>query len=318
MDAIQIVRQQLTQELFPVIADLNNQVHVSLWSNHHLTTQNLFELLPFGHLLFPVSFYWFIDTQLHLIVDAARRNLLYWTLSGASHFTGEPATQTSLFYNDTFHWHYLVPAKRAEIIHSLLDGDRIRFLSRFYLSQTQIEVEFSEIRLRGAISTYDFVYTDSKEYTYKFETQRWDVTIRNHELSLVNPTIFTEPPTEALHWGREELYQAKLQELLCHSDPVGPNYLEYWQSLHSTPDSTRNSSPTFPDLVPDFVLHPASPAPIPFEFPRNFNHCGCDIDVCHCDIHYPGTPPTPPFLELWDPRNQLLPIEGLHYNRHTG
>src|SRR5260221_13502324 len=52
-----------------------------------------------------------------------------------------------LFFDETFFWHYYVPAKAQEIKDNLHNGLRVRFLSRFHLSQTQIEVEFNEVRL---------------------------------------------------------------------------------------------------------------------------------------------------------------------------
>jgi hypothetical protein len=62
------------------------------------------------------------------------------------------------------------------------------------LSETQIEVEFNEIRLLKNLGERpQLVYTDSKEYTYKWTTEQWDITIQNPEATLVNPQIFTVP-----------------------------------------------------------------------------------------------------------------------------
>ena len=47
-------------------------------------------------------------------------------------------------------------------------------------------------------------------------------------------------------------------------------------------------------------------------------YCYYGIDVCNCDIYVPGTPPTPPYIFLWKPKESPRPIEGLHWNRHTG
>ena len=47
-------------------------------------------------------------------------------------------------------------------------------------------------------------------------------------------------------------------------------------------------------------------------------YCFYGIDVCHCDIYVPGTPPTPPSVLLWKPKELPQPIEGLHWNRYTG
>jgi hypothetical protein len=58
------------------------------------------------------------------------------------------------------------------------------------------------------------VYTDSKEYTYKWTTQQWDITIRNPEATLVNPRIFTIPISTPNTLGRDAKYQEQLNTLL--------------------------------------------------------------------------------------------------------
>jgi hypothetical protein len=78
-------------------------------------------------------------------VEQASNNLLYWSISGTQHFNRDVATQLTLFFDNTFLWHYYVPTKYQEIIQSLYNGHRVRFLSQFYLLETQIEVEFNEI-----------------------------------------------------------------------------------------------------------------------------------------------------------------------------
>jgi hypothetical protein len=121
-------------------------------------------------------------------VEQASNNLLYWNISGTQYFNGEVAMQLTLFFDDTFLWHYYVPAKHQEITQSLHNRHRVRFLSRFHLLETQIEVEFNEIQLLENLGERpQLVYTDSKEYTYKWTTQQWDITIRNPEATLVNP-----------------------------------------------------------------------------------------------------------------------------------
>jgi len=168
--------------------DLQIQTHITVWSDHFLITKPLFDLLPFGRTLAPGTFYQYIDYQLPNLVEQASNNLLYWNILGTQHFNGEVAMQITLFFDDTFLWHYYVPAKYQEITQSLYNGNRVRFLSRFHLSETQIEVEFNEIRLlKNPGERSQLVYTNSKEYTYKWTTQQWDITIRNPEVTLINP-----------------------------------------------------------------------------------------------------------------------------------
>ena len=170
MNSIEQVRNRLNNLYFPQIVDLRTQVHVAYWSDHHNITKALLDILPFGRIFNPISFYQYIDYQVPQLIEESLRNLLYWSLSGTSHYDGSPATYLSLFFDDTFLWHYYVPAKRQEIIQTIQRGDRIRFLSRFLLSQTKVELEFNEIRLQTINETeFNLVYTDSVEYT-----QYWD------------------------------------------------------------------------------------------------------------------------------------------------
>ena len=115
MQPISEVRQVLLRDYFPQIADLRNQVHVTAWSDHHLISQPLLDLLPFGQVFSPTSFYQYTDFQFPNLVENACRNLLYWSLSGARGFDNNPATQITLFFDETFFWHYYVPAKAQEI-----------------------------------------------------------------------------------------------------------------------------------------------------------------------------------------------------------
>jgi hypothetical protein len=100
--------------------------------------------------------------------------------------------------------------------------------------ETQIEVEFNKIRLlENPGERPQLVYTDSKEYTYKWTTQQWDITIQNSEATLVNPRIFTISISAPNTLGRDAKYQEQLNTLLEQTD----NFFisaEYWNSMNST------------------------------------------------------------------------------------
>jgi hypothetical protein len=102
------------------------------------------------------------------------------------------------------------------------------------LSETQIEVEFNEIPLlENPEEQPQLVYTNSEEYTYKWTTQQWDITIQNPETNLINPQIFTIPISTPNTLGREAKYQEQLDKLLEQTD----NFListEYWNLVEST------------------------------------------------------------------------------------
>jgi hypothetical protein len=240
VDAIQEIRDQLQRDYFPRIADLRNEVHVTLWSDHHLISQPLFDILPFGRALSPESFYQYHDYQFPELVILCRRNLLYWVLTRARHFTGDPATSITLFFDDTFLWHYYVPARQEEIKSALRNGDRIRFLSRFHLSQAEIQVEFSEFRLLSA--TNQIAYADSKEYVYTWATSSWRITILDTGPT-VDPQRFTIPPTEPNTLGRDYEYEQKLAQILNQPNDLRID-AQYWNSVDSSPAGTsRNRTP---------------------------------------------------------------------------
>jgi hypothetical protein len=138
-------QQQVVREQFPQTTDLRNQVHLTYWSEQHLVTQDLLRQLPFGRILSATTFYRYIDFQLEELVTAARRNFVLWVLISIRQYNGSLVNQIALFYDDTFLWHYSVLPNREAIIAQIQEGNRIRFLSQFYLSQAKIELEFSKI-----------------------------------------------------------------------------------------------------------------------------------------------------------------------------
>ena len=139
------IREEFIRELALNLIDLRNQVQLTYWSEQHFITKELLELIPFGEILSNIRFYSYVDYFLDELVSKANSTLLYWRLSGIIQYDGTPIDQLSLFYNETFLWHYSAPLYQEEIHSQLQSGHRVRFLSRFLLSQTEIEVEFNEI-----------------------------------------------------------------------------------------------------------------------------------------------------------------------------
>ena len=133
------------------------------------------------------------------------------------------------------------------------------------------------------------VYTDSKEYTYKWTTQQWDITIQNPEATLVNPQIFTIPISTPNMLGRDTKYQEQLNTLLDQTNDFFVS-AEYWNSVDSTETESQSSSP-----LPTFFSPPSLPV---------LTVCQCRIDLCWCNY---DSPPTPPYIELWKPSQELQP-----------
>jgi hypothetical protein len=180
-------QQQVVREQFSQVADLRNQVHLTYWSEQHLITQDLLCQLPFGRILSATTFYRYMDFQLEELVTAARRNFVLWALISIHQYNGSLIDQITLFHDDTFLWHYSVPPNREAIITQIQEGNRIRFLSQFYLLQAKIELEFSKIQLLSISGIApQLIYTDSKEYTYNWLTNLWTMGITNYETTLIN------------------------------------------------------------------------------------------------------------------------------------
>ena len=144
MEHLSQAQQQLIRERFQV-ADLRTQVHLTYWSELHFITQELLNLLPFGRVLGTTAFYRFINFQFEGLISTVQSNLTLWALIGVRQFRGDLVDQLALFFDSTFFWQYCVPLVREEILQQLQEGNRIRFLSRVYLSQTKVELEFNEI-----------------------------------------------------------------------------------------------------------------------------------------------------------------------------
>jgi len=142
---IQEIRKEFLREAGFNLTDLRNQIQLTYWSEQHFITEELLNLIPFGKILSDICFYSYVDYSLDELISKANQTLLFWRLSGVTQYDGSPLDQLSLFYDETFLWHYSAPSYREEIRSQLQSGHRVRFLSRFLLSQTEIEVEFNEI-----------------------------------------------------------------------------------------------------------------------------------------------------------------------------
>ena len=139
------IREEFIRELALNLVNLRSQVQLTYWSEQHFITQELLNLIPFGEILSNIHFYSYVDYSLDELVSKANSTLLYWRLLGVTQYNRSPLDQLSLFYDKTFLWHYSAPSYQEEIRLQIQSGHRVRFLSRFLLSQTKIEVEFNEI-----------------------------------------------------------------------------------------------------------------------------------------------------------------------------
>jgi len=126
---IQEIQDEFLREASFNLTDLRNQIQLTYWSEQCFITQGLIELLPFGEILSDICFYSYIDYTLDKLISKANQTLLYQRLLGITQYNGTPVTQLSLFYDETFLWHYSAPSYREEIHSQLQSGHRVRFLS---------------------------------------------------------------------------------------------------------------------------------------------------------------------------------------------
>ena len=125
----QEIRDEFIRENFQDLVDLRTQVQLTYWSEQHFVTKPLLDKLPFGEILSHTQFYSYVDYTLDELLGAANNTLLYWRLSNVTQFDGTPVTELSLFYDDTFLWHYSAPSYWEEIRSQIRFGRRVRFLS---------------------------------------------------------------------------------------------------------------------------------------------------------------------------------------------
>ena len=201
----QIEERLFRLNLIPLI-DLRQQVRFTYWSELHFLPKALIDFLPFGSALGPIKFYELVDYQFARLINLSRQAKIYWTLNPTHSYNQTLVQDITLSFDDTFFWHYYIPAKTQEITESLLQGNRIRFLSRFHLSETEIKVEFQEVRLQITDQGTKLIGALGKEYTYLWEQAAWNVTRLNTEGTIVNPLSFYYPPTEPNAQGRESEY----------------------------------------------------------------------------------------------------------------
>jgi len=122
-------------------------------------------------------------------------------------------------------------------------------------------VEFNEIQLQTDFNNdFQFVYTNSNTYQYKFANLRWQPVRTILSFPLINPPTFSLPITVPNALGRETEYQAYLTQVQGL-----PNNIHiqdhYWDSVNSTPANT---------LRPTRVNTPSTGSDTDYWTPTNF------------------------------------------------
>jgi len=152
---------------------------------------------------------------------------------------------------------------------------------------------------------------------YQWNNHAWTTDLLTPHMSLIDPpSHFTLPITQPNTQGRDTEYLEHFQHILLEPDLLMLNS-SYHNSVDSSlPPTLVGTSQSSPPSTPESVYWHAQ------EITFSNNHpdlCFYGIDLCCCDSRYPGTPPTPLRIHLWDPQFfRAGPIKGLHYDRQSG
>ncbi len=165
---------------------------IDSWSEGSLVINKLLELLPFGRTLSPAEYSKF-QSNLPRIASAAQEQLLYWHLSQSTAPNNHPF-KTLLLWNNL--WFYTIPLHEQDLIDQLQDGVCIRYLEKFQLSHSQIEIDIQDLRLVTAPQGHQLVTAEGKELTYKWNDSTWTTMQENLDQRLVDPTVYYLPPSE--------------------------------------------------------------------------------------------------------------------------
>ena len=133
-----------------------------------MVLQRLINLLPFGEVIPSSRFEEFVTQDLPSIADAAQEQLLYWHLADHPTLNNHPVESLLLWTKDDYFWFITVPPRREELIETIRRGERVRFLERFRLDHTEVQVSFQELRLKSHAQGHRLVITEGKEFTYKW------------------------------------------------------------------------------------------------------------------------------------------------------
>ena len=220
-----------------------------------------------------------MDQTLPRIAEAAQDQLLYWHLSNATNIYNYPADAVLLWNSDSYLWFFQVYLDQDSIIRRILRGKQIRYLKRFRLDYSEIQLSF---HLVTQSEDHSLIITEGREHTYQWTRSCWETTLENPDHHLVNPEIHHFPPAslEEVSFSWFSSKGATTQELPPSSPPSpSPSSADHWEEQ--------------PALTLTVVTQ---------------TECWCEKeDICTCRYKYPNTPPTPPYIVLWEPGAFNLP-----------
>ncbi len=199
-DLFETHRERQLQTLYPPesLCDPTPLETVDSWSEGSLVLNKLIDLLPFGQVLSPAQYSEFVGRDLPRIASAAQEQLLYWHLAQATAPNNHPFETLLLWNNDDYLWFYHIANRKEELVEQIQQGVHYRFLEKFRLSHSQIEIDIQDVRLITAPGGHYLITVEGKELTYKWNDSTWTTTQENPDQRLVDPTVYYLPPVNLL------------------------------------------------------------------------------------------------------------------------
>jgi hypothetical protein len=189
---------------------------------------------------------------------------------------------------------------------------------------------------------HTFIVVDGKEFTYEWNLGIWETTLSNLDPNLIDPEDSTPAPNPVAanrvfsekelvqnprigYWAManqvtQELSSVSIEEV-SETDTIDVGELiELASATERRPPSPETDS----SLPPSSTAYTSTSEPyIPQWLTRTWQRphernlrprtCNCEgRDVCTCGYR-PDTPPTPPHIQLWEPRDLVLPSQSWTY-----
>jgi len=123
--------------------------------------------------------------------------------------------------------------------------------------------------------------------------------------------LYSPPPPPRPHEALPTPRHHRIRKLLVSPPPTHAARHDHAHRIHAAaPDS-------FPVRCLSRLTSPcrASHHTVPPSLPA-LAVCQCRIDLCRCNYR-PNMPPTPRYIELWKPSQELQPQRGVYYLRHS-
>ena len=169
---------------------------IDSWSKGSLVLNKLIDLLPFGQVLSPAKYSELVGHDLPRIASAAQEQRLYWHLAQATAPNNHPFETLLLWNNDDYLWFYHIANREEDIIEQIQQGVHFRYLEKFCLSHSQIEIDIQDLHLATTPEGLHIVTAEGKELMYKWNDSTWTTTWENLDQRLLDLTVYYYPPSE--------------------------------------------------------------------------------------------------------------------------